>query len=195
MSYYKDMTWEIIPKNMPIVKRNCPKCGNNSLYISTNKFRINGNKKLLDIWLIYQCKKCKSTWKMAIYERVYYKDLDKVMFSKFEQNNIDLARYYAFNKEVHNKNKSILITEGIRYEIQGDMIETNKEVDCKKVIRIQIKCEYELGLRVDKLLSDKLGISRSQIKKLCKEGLIYCDEDIKITKQKVKNGMILYLVI
>ncbi|WP_084023929.1 DUF1062 domain-containing protein [Clostridium taeniosporum] len=38
------------------------KCNEKIHYINSGKFRVNANKNNIDIWLIYQCEKCKSTW-------------------------------------------------------------------------------------------------------------------------------------
>jgi hypothetical protein len=53
----------VIPQGTPKVVKNCPKCGGGSHFINTKKFRVNANKKYLDIWLIYQCEKCKFIYK------------------------------------------------------------------------------------------------------------------------------------
>ncbi|EJO5349185.1 DUF1062 domain-containing protein [Clostridium botulinum] len=132
MSYLKKYQWELVLENLPIVKRNYPKCNEKIHYINSGKFRVNANKNNIDIWLIYQCEKCKSTWNMTIY----------------------------------NKNKAEVILEDINYKlIQKNLgiyyINENELV-------IEIVCKYPIELRVDKLLSDKLGISRSKIKNMHK---------------------------
>jgi hypothetical protein len=83
MSYLKKYQWELIPKDLPIVRRNCPKCNEKACYINSEKFRVNANKNSIDIWLIYQCEKCKSTWNMSIYERIKPYDINKYEYEKF----------------------------------------------------------------------------------------------------------------
>lgn len=51
---------------------------------------------------------------------------------------------------------------------------------------IQIACKYLIELRIDKLLSDKLGISRSKIKNMNKEGLIFIKDNKSSLNIKVK---------
>lgn len=65
-----------------MVRRNCPKCNEKVLYINSERFRVNANKNSIDIWLIYQCEKCKSTWNMTIYERIKPYDIDKYEYEK-----------------------------------------------------------------------------------------------------------------
>ena len=47
-------------------------------FISTRRFRVNANKNKLDVWLIYQCKKCKHTLNIPIYERVSPQKIPKL---------------------------------------------------------------------------------------------------------------------
>lgn len=61
MSYLREIQWEIVPQNLPQVTRNCPKCNEKTGFVNSGKFRINANRNHIDIWLIYQCEKCKST--------------------------------------------------------------------------------------------------------------------------------------
>jgi hypothetical protein len=40
------------------------------VFATTRRFRINANKNRLDVWLIYQCQKCRHTLNIPLYERV-----------------------------------------------------------------------------------------------------------------------------
>lgn len=159
MSYLEKYKWELIPKNLPIVRRNCPKCGEKSRYINTEKFRVNANKNNIDVWLIYQCEKCKSTWNMTIYERIKPYDIDKYEYERFLSNDKEVAREYAFNLSLYNKNKAEVILEDVNYELIQKKLETYYINENEFVI--EIVCKYPIELRVDKLLSDNLGVSRS----------------------------------
>ena len=96
-------------EKIPEVIRKCPKCKKKTHFINTKRFRINANKNRIDVWLIYQCKKCKSTWNMTIYERVNPKKINSIEYEKFLNNDEDLAKEYGENKDVHIKNKSELV--------------------------------------------------------------------------------------
>ena len=82
MSYLKGETWTLTPVSSYKIIRNCPKCGTRSLFQSTGNFRINANKKCVDIWLIYQCEKCRSTYNLTIFERVSPKKLPEGSYKK-----------------------------------------------------------------------------------------------------------------
>ena len=187
MSYLNKYQWELVPENLPIVKRSCPKCNEKTNYINSEKFRVNANKNSIDIWLIFKCEKCKATWNMTIYERIKPGDISKAEYDKFLSNNRELAKEYAFNSGIYSKNKAEVILDHINYRLVQRKLEAYYIRENEIVI--ELVCKYPIELRVDKLLSDILGISRSKIKGMLKEGLVYTSEDKKSLNMKVKNGM------
>ncbi len=192
MSYLKKYQWQLIPKDLPMVRRNCPKCNEKARYINSEKFRVNANKNSIDIWLIYQCEKCKSTWNMAVYERVKPHDINKYEYEKFLSNDKELVREYAFNLSMYNKNKTEVILEDIDYELIQK--KSKAYYSNENELIIEIACKYLIELRVDKLLSDKLGISRSKIKNMNKEGLIFIKDNKSSLNIKVKDRIEIHVL-
>ena len=192
MSYLKKYQWELVPKNLPIVRRNCPKCNEKSRYINSEKFRVNANKNSIDIWLIYQCEKCKSTWNMTIYERIKPYEINKDEYEKFLSNDKELAREYAFNLSIYNKNKAEIILEDVNYELIQKKLEAYYINENELVI--EIACKDFIELRVDKLLSDTLGISRNKIKDMNKKGIIFIKDNKNSLNIKVRDRMEIHVL-
>ena len=187
MSYLKKYQWELTPESLPIVRRNCPKCNQKTHYINSEKFRVNANKNSIDIWLIYQCEKCKSTWNMTIYERIKPCDINKHEYERFISNDKELAKEYAFDLNIYNRNKAEVILEDVDYKL------TQKELESyyinKNELVIKIICKYPIELRVDTLLSNKFGISRSKIKNMNEKGIVFIKDDKNSLNKKVRDGM------
>jgi len=192
MSYLKKYQWELVPKNLPIVRRNCPKCNEKARYINSEKFRVNANKNSIDIWLIYQCEKCKSTWNMTIYERIKPYEINKDEYEKFLSNDKELAREYAFNLSIYNKNKAEIILEDVNYELIQKKLEAYYINENELVI--EIACKDFIELRVDKLLSDTLGISRNKIKDMNKKGIIFIKDNKNSLNIKVRDRMEIHVL-
>lgn len=192
MSYLKKYQWELVPENLPRVKRGCPKCNEKTYFINSERFRINANKNSIDIWLIYKCEKCKSTWNMTIYERINPCSISKHEYDKFLLNDKELAKEYAFNSSIYSKNKAEVILEDINYrlvqrELEAYYIRENELV-------IELVCKYPIELRVDKLLSDILGISRSKIKDMHKKGVIFIKDDKNSLNMKTRDRMEIHVL-
>ncbi|MGL5676257.1 MAG: GNAT family N-acetyltransferase [Cellulosilyticaceae bacterium] len=182
--------WEVVPKDEPKVAKNCPKCGGHALFENSGKFRVNANQSKIDVWLIYQCRECKATWNMTLLTRVNPKEIEEELYKKFLANDRQLAKIYAFDRGTHMRNKSTLSYEGIAYDINGKEIVLEA---IKEVISIQIQCKYPFDIRLDKILSQKLGISREQVKKLVKAGNISSGTEKHLMKAKLKNEIVIKL--
>jgi hypothetical protein len=160
-------TWKVIPSSRPTVIRSCPKCQNHAEYACSGNFRVNANQNNLDVWLIYQCSKCKSTWNMEILSRTNSKVIDRVQYQQFLQNDAELADRYAFDPATHSRNRTTLNYENVSYDIEGASIDYS---ELRTSCRIELISNYPLDLRMDKILSRQLGISRETIKTMGKSG-------------------------
>ena len=87
MSYLTKIEYEIIPTESFSVIRNCSGCGIKMHYINTKRFRVNANGNKLDVWLIYQCEKCKHTLNLTIYERRTATSIPKEEYQRLLGNN------------------------------------------------------------------------------------------------------------
>ena len=86
----------------------CGRCGKKAVFVSTRRFRVNANKNKLDVWLIYQCKKCKHTLNIPIYERVSPQKIPKELYEGFLANDEELALRYAADPALF-KNKNFVL--------------------------------------------------------------------------------------
>src|SRR5580692_11744260 len=120
--------WKIIPKATPTIEIICTRCHNNR-FICSEKFRINSNKKLSDVWLIYKCSYCENTWKMNILTRKNLSNMDKHLFHGFQENNRDLAWHYAFTKSIAKCNK-VILNNHVDFEIieQGNYLHSTEDL-------------------------------------------------------------------
>ncbi|WP_294373673.1 DUF1062 domain-containing protein [uncultured Clostridium sp.] len=181
MSCYVENKYEILPQKSYEIIRNCPKCGCKTDYINTNNFRINANGNLLDVWLIYQCEKCKHTYNLSIYERVKSTEIDDDKYKRFLNNDLELSFQYGIKKELFSINKAVVDEEKIRYRILFKE-KQEKSSDSNFETNLIIANPYELKVRADKVLSDILNISRSEVKRMIKSKVIYSSNCEKLEK-------------
>lgn len=188
----RTIRWEVIPQNTPKVIRNCPKCGNGAKYINTGRFRVNANKRNLDVWLIYQCEACKSTWNMTIYERISPERLNPNEYEAFLANDQDLAGSYGFNSVIQQKLKCVMDYSEVTYEIikyngPEDRFSSNDD----SVVVIEVCPTISLPVTLDTILAEGLGESKSKIRKYEKEGAIVLVSDKGIAKKKTLRRTVL----
>lgn len=101
MGYSNEKEYQIIHK--------CGRCGKKTTFVSTRRFRVNANKNKLDVWLIYQCKKCKHTLNIPIYERVSPQKIPRELYEGFLANDEELAIRYGADAAFLRRNRSLVI--------------------------------------------------------------------------------------
>lgn len=77
------------------VYHRCGGCGKKRQFVNTGRFRINSNGNIVDVWLIYQCVKCKHSWNLAIYERKKLSKISTEEYQKLLENDTELAYLYG----------------------------------------------------------------------------------------------------
>ena len=73
------ITWEVKVNNTPLLIKKCSHCDSDRFYCS-DKFRMNAQKKNIDVWLIYRCVKCDNTCNLTLLSRSK-PDLINIAFS------------------------------------------------------------------------------------------------------------------
>lgn len=181
MSLTNFFHYEIIAQETPNVKRNCSKCKANTEFYCSEKFRVNANQKIVDIWLIYNCIYCKGTWNYPILSRVNINKVDSMLIQKFITNDKETIWYYAFQI-----NKLRKLCNDVNTDIQY-VLRKEKFDSLSNEVTIRISCNYDFGLRIDRLVAEIFDISRSKANKLTQDGDILLNPNINIKSKVVDN--------
>ena len=100
MSYTNQREYRVIHK--------CGHCGRKMTFISTRRFRVNANKNKLDVWLIYQCRKCRHTLNIPIYERTAPQKIPKELYEGFLANDEELAVQYGSDAALFKRKNFVI---------------------------------------------------------------------------------------
>ena len=169
MSYLRKIEYEIVLRESFSVIRGCSGCGEKTHFKNTKKFRVNANGNKLDVWLIYQCEKCKHTFKLAIYERQKVSSIPKEEYERFLSNDEQLAEIYGKSMQLFRKNKVDVDFERLDYDFikRHEII---KDSDLEEQTALVIYNSYGLKIRPEKQIAEVLGLSRSQVQKMIQQG-------------------------
>lgn len=181
------ITWEVKVKNTPLLIKKCSHCDSDRFYCS-DKFRMNAQKKNIDVWLIYRCVKCDNTCNLTLLSRSKPDLIDKTLFHSFSMNDKDTAWKYAFSTEMERKNNLRLDYGSVEYEVipntsLEDLLNLSNEV-----IKIHIKCEFEFDLKLSSLIRRRFSLSANQVKRMFEDGIITITSNKPPQKHKVKDG-------
>lgn len=180
--------WEIKVKNTPTLKRKCNRCPASRFYCS-HKFRMNAQKRNLDVWLIYRCVACDSTFNLTIVSRTKPERLKEDMLLKFSENDENTAWEYAFSSETGQRNNVELDYDSVEYDILHDDISIHDLLEAKEeVIAFQIHTRFEFGLKLTSVIRSCLGLSANQLNRMIEAEAIFTPENYPLKKHKVKHG-------
>jgi len=156
--------WEVAVSAPPEVLRACKKCGAKTAHLSSGLFRVNARKKSLDIWLIYRCARCKTTWNLPVFSRIGPKSIPGELLEDFLKNDPALALRCGLDMNLLRRNGAECALPP--FEITGPAADLSRE------IRVKIGCETPLKIRLQKILRQKLGLSARSFEKAVLSGKV-----------------------
>lgn len=183
--------WRIIPQETPRLWKYCSGCGEHRSFYSSDKFRVNAQGKQLDAWLIYRCSVCDTTWNREILARIPVNRIQPGLLEKIQQNHKPTALDYAFDVPHAMKDPNTV----------NPLPEIRVECSCKDLVscrrshrEIMLRMDVPCHVRLDRLLSAGLDLSRSYLLKLYKAGTLRFLPDAKgILKKKARDGQIILM--
>ncbi|UVK42390.1 DUF1062 domain-containing protein [Mesorhizobium sp. AR07] len=179
--------WAIAPRTAPRPLINCNRCGTVKAYCSSGKFRVNANGKRIDVWLIYRCIDCDNSWNFDILERCNRRDIEPARLAALESNDPALARRHAFDV-VALRSRVGRIEEFPDVAVHKQRLGGNRE--SATGLELQLGLEMPTSLRLDRLLANELGISRSRLQALEERQLLIVDPDgAKALRKPAREGV------
>jgi len=182
MRKYKETTWRIIPANTPAIIKQCSKCNRKSEYYCSEKFRVNANQSRVDVWIIYKCHKCDSTWKLAIKKGIRPHDLPEGLFDRFINNDRCLAWQYAFDRHFLKQHNCVIDYTNVEYSVDGYEAHDGH-------LLVNIESPYCFDLKLSAVLANVLCMTVGQIRKLVESGGISANNEIDIMKHRIKSDI------
>ena len=173
--------WRIIPRECPRVVRRCPRCCRDNAFVCSEKFRVNAHQRRVDVWLVYRCGVCDSTWKAPVFERCLPKGIGPDLYRRFQSNDRELAWRYAFDR-------AWLRRVGVRVDDRIPFRVERRDANVGLDHMIHLEFDHPFRIRLDRLLAQALGISRSRVAKRWKQGFIATENGVAL-RQSVRNGL------
>ncbi|MFT0586606.1 DUF1062 domain-containing protein [Bacteroides thetaiotaomicron] len=185
--------WEIKVKNTPVLKRKCNHCNSNRFYCS-NKFRVNAQKRNIDVWLIYRCVECDSTYNLTILSRTKPELIKSDLFLKFSENDEETAWKYAFSAEIAQRNSVEPDDSSVEYEILHNNSSINDILNANdEIVAFKIQTQFHFGLKLSSVIRSCLELSANQFNHMVELEGIFSPENYSLKKHKIRNGDIILI--
>src|SRR6516225_8721909 len=166
----RNVLWVIRELGLPAIVKACVSC-RSTRHHPTGKFRVNANGKLLDVWMLICCELCGRTSKIPLHERIYVQALDSERLLMFENNDRTMVRDLAMDGALAGKAAYQLDWSGT-WELENDMLSCELEPEGPAPLKVIIRFELPVPIRVEKLLATGFGLSRSAVRGMADSGRI-----------------------
>ena len=174
----KTSIWRVEATAAPVALRPCGTCGADAEFASTCLFRVNAQKKRLDVWLIYRCATCGSVWNSAVISRGRPGSIDREELERFTGNDPVMALWCALDVGLLRRNGA---RRGkVAFVVEGDRPAGGE--DC----RVEIDGGDLAGLRLAEVLRAKLGVSRSGLERLVEAGDVSAADGADVLAAKLR---------
>lgn len=179
----KKIIWEVQSLSLLPVLKYCKKCGRKNLFACSRQFRVNAQRRYLDIWLIYKCCDCNTTWNATVYSRISPQSIKPQLLDGFYKNDNELVEKYAMDSQFLQENG---VEVGLpQYSVIGDCFSLNETV------QLEIKSKYSLSVKVSSVVRSKLLLSEKKYLQLITSGKIKSFPNQDLKKCKLKEGVTL----
>jgi hypothetical protein len=88
----------------PTIRWRCPTCHRPEDFATSERFRANANGKLVDIWLVYRCRRCDATKNLTVVERTPVRKVSPGLLRAAEHNDAATARRLARDLDLLRRN-------------------------------------------------------------------------------------------
>nr|WP_218627032.1 DUF1062 domain-containing protein [Sodalis sp. dw_96] len=160
--------WLVRPIGFQALIRRCPRCALKRHFFPGGTFRVNAQKKVLDIWSIYKCEICEYTWNIDIVSRVNISRIDQALYERFLANDQEEICRRAFDYNALMRTNNVL---GPPPDFDVDGHEITAFPGTPR-LEVDIQLQYPIQVRLVAILAKKLNLSRSRIVNLVDAGTI-----------------------
>jgi hypothetical protein len=137
--------WMVHALEAPRVPRRCPRCDAPRRFVSSGKFRLNAQKRRVDVWLIYNCPDCDDRWNAPIACRALPEEI--AGYARYQENDPATAWSCAF--AVGGADLAV------PWRVERDAGDPPLTVELRLADRVHV--------RLDRLLAAELGLSRAEV--------------------------------
>lgn len=186
-----EVGWRVIPLETPRVWRRCPKCSEICPFSSSDQFRLNAHQRRIDVWLIYRCTLCDTTWNCPIFTRCTPEEIGGDLYQRFQQNDRDTAWAYAFDFSLLNRVGVRVDTAGL---VRVERVPAESPTSYGDGQRIALDLPYPCTVRLDRLLASELSVSRSRLQRWYDHGLLHIwPRDNNALRRPIRHGQVITL--
>jgi hypothetical protein len=164
--------WLVRQTDFPTIRRRCRTCPSTE-YRTQGRFRVNANRKLLDVWLLALCVQCGQTVKLTVLERVPVRSIGPTMLGGFHDNAPALAaKLLADPRLAHSNDVGLDWTDA--WTLETSPVELPKA----DILDVNVQFAQRIPIGLTTLVATGLRLSRAEVTRHVAAGRISSDHKL-----------------
>ncbi|KFB98729.1 putative cytoplasmic protein [Trabulsiella guamensis ATCC 49490] len=182
------VTWTVSPVGYQGIVKRCPACNVKREFLPAGAFRMNSQKKRLDVWSIYKCTHCDYTWNISLFSRLPVSRINHSLYRRIMANDEATLMYFSHDDQVLKRNNAVL-SGAPEFHVQEQWSAGHP---CNKRLKVHIRLHCSFQVSLLSVMKKQLSLTASEIKKRVVTGEIagVTLKDLKSTKRKTAGVVI-----
>lgn len=156
MSYSRKINYTLLPNDSFKIMANCSGCGAKAIFQNTNCFRVNANGNKIDVWLIYQCSKCKHTKNLTVHERCKPESIERRVYEGYQSNSGDLSLQFGTDTHFFSVNKAEIDWSSVTYRLEPLMETVISDCSLEESTRILDEKSTDERVEIQSRMADAI---------------------------------------
>ncbi|EPY4091269.1 DUF1062 domain-containing protein [Enterobacter hormaechei] len=162
------VTWTVTPVGYQRIATRCPSCKIKRDFMPSGAFRVNSQKKLLDVWCIFKCTRCDYTWNISLFSRLHVSKIDRQLFHRLMTNDAATVQHFTSDIATLKRNNA---------ELSGRLGFTVHEhwpvsITAHQRVRVSVRTSRSFQVSLMSILKQQLMLSAGEIQRRVEAELI-----------------------
>lgn len=162
------VTWTVTPVGYQRIAKRCPSCNVKREFSPSGAFRVNSQKKVLDVWSIYKCTHCDYTWNISLFSRMHVSKIDRQLYHRLMTNDAATVQHFASDIAILKRNNA---------ELSGRPNFTVQErwpvrITIHQWVRVRVRISRSFQVSLLSILKQQLMLSAGEIQRRVDAGQI-----------------------
>lgn len=178
------VTWTVTPVGYQRIAKRCPSCKIKRDFTPSGAFRVNSQKKVLDVWSIYKCTHCDYTWNISLFTRLHVSKIDRELHHRLMMNDAATVQHFASDIAMLKRNNA---------ELSGRPDFTVQErwpvsITAHQWVRVSVRISRSFQVSLLSVLKQQLMLSAGEIQRRVEAGQISGVTMKMLKSRKLKAG-------
>lgn len=162
------VTWTVTPVGHQRIAKRCPSCSTKRDFTPSGAFRVNSQKKLLDVWSIYKCTHCDYTWNISLFSRLHVSKIDRELHHRLMSNDAATVQHFSCDIAMLKRNNAELSGRP-DFHIQERW---PLSITAHRWVRVSVRISRSFQVSLLSILKQQLMLSAGEIQRRMEAGQI-----------------------